>query len=302
MPTNALRVGDPQVVFVTGASRGMGFALAQELAQRGHQVIATMRHPDRDGPAVRKGFEKQIQVTACDVTDRAAVDRAVAFALQQHGRIDALVNNAAYTLYGPTVENTDEEIRGQFETNVTGVIRCVQAVVPTMRDQGGGKILNVSSIAAKIAGPLFGVYCGTKAALDIISEALRYELARWNIQVTLVAPGIVKTDNQWGSLDVAQTIRDKRSAYQATAEDMLEQVRNVASTRPGGRLMAVSVADLIEINQPLPLRVPVGEDTMRAFAARAAVTDDEWEAMLWSSQEEGFPAGFFRAEAAARTR
>ncbi len=296
---------DPKskVVLITGTSSGIGADTAREFAVRGHHVIATMRNPDRDGPGVTKGFKRNIQATRLDVTDQASIDAAVAFALERHGRIDALINNAGYTSYGAVIEQTDDEIQRVFDTNLFGPIRTMRAAVPAMREQGGGKIINVSSIAARLVGPLFGVYCSTKIALEAVTEAMRYEVARWGIQVAIVSPGIVKTDNQWRSFDAAGAIREGTSEYQEAAESLLAEVRKVAAGRPGGRLNAVQLADLIEIDeQPLPLLTPIGEDTIRAFANRASMTDDEWEAMLWSSEEEGYPIGFFKMEREARAR
>lgn len=296
-------MADSKVVLITGTSTGIGADTARELAARGHHVIATMRNPDRDGPRVQTGFEANMDVIRCDVTDQSSIDAAFAFTQEKYGRLDALVNNAGYTTYGAVLEQTEEEVHRVFDTNLYGVIRMMRAAAPIMRESGGGKILNVTSIAARLIGPLFGVYCATKTGLEAVSEATRYELARHGIQVCLVAPGIVKTDNQWRSFDTSDAFNNGASEYQETMQGMLDEVRKVASGRPGGRLNAVQMADLIEIDeQPLPLRVPVGEDTIRAFANRAAMSDDEWETMLWTTDQEGYPFGFFKNERAARAQ
>ncbi|HJN93306.1 MAG TPA: SDR family NAD(P)-dependent oxidoreductase, partial [Dehalococcoidia bacterium] len=168
-------VKQQQVVLITGASRGFGEAAARELAERGHSVIATMRNPDRDGSGVVEGYEDRIAVTACDVTSRSSIDAAVAFAVDQHGHIDTLYNNAGYGLYGPVEDLQEDEITRQLDTNFTGQIRMAQAVLPSMREHGGGKIINVSSLAGQIVGPLMGLYAASKFAVEAMSEALRYE-------------------------------------------------------------------------------------------------------------------------------
>ena len=296
-------MADPKVVLITGTSSGIGADTARELAARGHHVVATMRNPDRDGPPVLSGFESTMDITRCDVTDQTSIDEAYIFTKKKYGRLDALINNAGYTTYGAVLEQTEEEIQQVFDANLYGPIRMMRGAVPLMRETGGGKILNVTSVAARLIGPLFGVYCATKTALEAVSEATRYELARHGIQVCLVAPGIVKTDNQFRSFDTSEAYNNNVSEYQETMQGMLEEVRKVANGRPGGRLNAVQMADLIEIDeQPLPLRVPVGEDTIRSFANRDAMSDDEWENMLWTSNQEGYPFGFFKNERAARAK
>ena len=129
----------PQVVLITGASRGFGAVATRELADRGHQIVATMRNPDRDGPAVFKGYEKNIQVTQCDVTDDATVQAAVAAAIERHGRIDVLVNNAGQSLIGAVEELADDEFRALLDVNLIGCLRLIRAMVPHMRRRRSGK-------------------------------------------------------------------------------------------------------------------------------------------------------------------
>ncbi|MEE9279026.1 MAG: SDR family oxidoreductase [Myxococcota bacterium] len=271
---------DQQAVFITGASRGFGAAAARELAERGHLVVASMRNPERDGAEVARGFADQIAVTRCDVTDRASVDAAVADALQQYGRIDALFNNAGYGLYGPVEELTEDEIFRQIDTNFVGQIRVAQAILPTMRKQGRGKIINVSSLAGRIAGPLMGLYSASKFAVEAMSEALRYEVTRWGVDVTILEPGMYRSDWQVASLDLTQAMREGRSLYQASADVALAEFRKRAATRPGSRTVATSVADIVELQQRLPMRWPVGEDTLQMIDLRNRLTDAQWEAQI----------------------
>ncbi len=289
-------VNAPQVVFVTGASSGIGAAAARELAARGHRVIATMRNPKRDGPAVTRGYKKNLEAVRCDVTDRATVDEAVAFTLERHGRIDALVNNAGYLLLGTIEDLSDDEILSQFDTNVVGSMRTVQAVLPAMREQGSGTIINVSSAAGRMTGPAFGGYSATKYAIEAVSEALRFEVAPWGIKVVIVEPGTHRTEAQFDNLRVAQAVLEGRSLYQGPVEALIEGHRRYAAGRPGPRSVGSIIADLVETGDPLPVRVPVGDEAAQIFSMRAAMTDEEFETALRNLGNEGFPGAYFAAE------
>lgn len=296
-----------QVVFITGASRGFGEATTHELVLRGHRVVATMRNPDRDGPGLLagapEGSANQITITQCDVTDRASVDAAVTFAQETHGHIDAVFNNAGYGLYGPVEELQDDEVLRQMDTNLLGQIRVVRAAVPGMRARGSGKIVNVSSLAGKLAGPLMGLYAASKFAVEAMSEALRLEVSAAGLQVTILEPGMYVSDWQTSSLDVSQLAREGRSSMQEVVDETLAAFRARAATRPGSRAVAVAVADIVELEQPLPMRWPVGEDTHQLIALRESVTDSQWEEILKSA--EGYRSIFVqaseRAAAAARS-
>jgi NAD(P)-dependent dehydrogenase (short-subunit alcohol dehydrogenase family) len=264
-----------QVVFITGASRGFGAATARELALRGHSVIATMRNPDRDGAAVRDGYENQITVTACDVTNRDSVDAAVAVALEQHGHIDALFNNAGYGLYGAIEDLSEEAILRILDTNLVGQIRTSQAILPSMRARGSGKIINVSSNSGKLVSPLGGMYSASKHAVEAMSEALRYEVKQFGIEVTALEPGMYVSDWQYGSLDLDTNLTG--GVYAEATKRTLELFRERAETRPGSRTIGSNVADIVELEQPLPMRWPVGEDTLELFALRESLTDSQWE-------------------------
>lgn len=290
-----------QVVFVTGASRGFGEAATLELLQRGHRVVATMRNPDRDGPTLLAGAgarSDRITVTSCDVTDRDSVDMAVALAERTYGRIDAVFNNAGYGLYGPVEELQDDEVLREFDTNVVGQIRVVRAVLPGMRTHGSGKIVNVSSLAGRISGPLLGLYAASKHAVEAMSEALRLEVAAAGVQVTIMEPGMFASDWQTTSLDVTQVVREGRSRMQPVVDQALAAFRERAASRPGSRAVAVALADIVELEQPLPTRWPVGDDAQQMIALRASLTDAQWEEAM--RQNDGYRGVFLRAVDEAR--
>ncbi|MCC7364436.1 MAG: SDR family oxidoreductase [Dehalococcoidia bacterium] len=267
----------PQVVFITGASRGFGEAAARECAARGHHVVATMRSPERDGAKVRQGLDDRIELARVDVTDQASIDAAVRDTIARHGRIDVVVNNAGYGLYGPVEDCSEAEVRRQFDTNFVGQVRVLRAVLPHMREQGHGKVVNVSSLSGVVASPLMGFYAASKHAVEAMSEALADEVEQWGIQVCILQPGMYKSDWQTGNLDVCETVREGRSRLQAGVDRMLAEFRERAATRPGSDAVAAALADIAQLQQPLPLRWPIGDDAIRFIAARRTTADDDWE-------------------------
>jgi NAD(P)-dependent dehydrogenase (short-subunit alcohol dehydrogenase family) len=283
-------MSEAKVVFITGASRGFGQAAALLCAKRGHTVIGTMRNPERDGNGLQ-GQDRAIEVQQLDVTDDAAVRRVVGDVAQRHGRIDVLVNNAGYGLYGPVEDVSDAEMQRQFDTNVFGQVRLLRAVLPVMRAGGGGKIVNTSSLAGRVVGPLMGLYAASKWAVEGMSEALRYEVARFNVQVTILEPGMFRSDWQTTNLDVAEKVRQGQSVYQASVDRALEMFRSLALTRPGSDAVATAIADIVDLQQPLPMRWPVGEDTYRALTTRTQMTDEQWE--TWIRTSGGYRSAFF---------
>src|SRR5690606_35507590 len=162
---------NPKVVLITGASSGLGRATARLLAERGYRVFGTSRRPPADAPT------GGVEPLALDVCADASVAACVQTVLARAGRIDALINNAGYELGGALEEATLEEAQRQFETNFFGAVRMIRAVLPAMRRQGGGRIVNVSSLAGLAPVPFLGLYSASKFALEGYSEALRHEVA-----------------------------------------------------------------------------------------------------------------------------
>ena len=170
-------------VLITGCSTGIGRATAVELTARGHEVVATARRPESlDGLEVAERL-------ALDVDDAASVQAAVAAA----GTVDVLVNNAGWESAGPVEKADLDEVRAMFETNLLGAARMVQAVLPAMRERGSGTIVNVSSVAGVVAGPLNGFYAASKHALEAMSESLHYEVGHFGVRVVIIEPGAFAT-------------------------------------------------------------------------------------------------------------
>jgi NAD(P)-dependent dehydrogenase (short-subunit alcohol dehydrogenase family) len=178
-----------QVILITGCSSGIGRATAIEAARRGHQVFASARRREDVADLTAKGME----TLSLDVTDPASIGKGIAATLAAAGRIDALVNNAGYGQYGAIEDVSPEEWLAQFEVNVFGALAVLRAVLPAMRAARRGTIVNVSSLAGKVTVPFAGAYCASKHALEAISDALRVELAPWQIRVVVIEPGPIQT-------------------------------------------------------------------------------------------------------------
>ena len=183
------------VALVTGTSTGIGLATAAALGRAGHNVYATMRNPER-APELSQlaAAEKlRIKILTMDVDNDASVSRAVGEVLADVGRVDVLVNNAGVQGSGPIEETPLAEFRRVMETNYFGVLRCIQAVLPGMRKQRDGHIVNVSTIGGRIAGLSQGPYCGSKFALEAVSEILAGEVKAFDIRVAIIEPGVTET-------------------------------------------------------------------------------------------------------------
>lgn len=209
--------GEREVVLITGATSGIGQACADYLARRGYRVFGTGRRAPFPPTPAQAGSPTLIHM---DVTQDDSVRRAVAYILETTGRIDVLVNNAGYSLAGAVEDTTVEEAKAQFETNFFGVHRVCRAVLPIMRAQGGGLIVNMGSIAGVVALPFQPFYSASKFALAGYTEALRHEVRAFGIRVTLIEPGDIRTPLTEHRVRAAAWGPD--SPYAARAERALE--------------------------------------------------------------------------------
>lgn len=262
------------VVLITGASSGIGQAAANLFAERGWRVAATMRNP-ADGAALQR--QERVKVLPLDVTNTDSVETAVAATLEHFGRIDALVNNAGYGLFGPFETATNEQIRRQFATNVEGIFAVTQAVLPAMRHQGSGTIINVASLGGLIALPFFSLYSATKFAVVGFTESLSFELAPLGIRAKVIAPGGVATD--FAGRSMANTFAQGAHAY----GDSLAKVMAALGERRGNYSSAESIAETIftaatdASDQVLYL---AGSDAEQAYALQRSLSETERLAML----------------------
>jgi NAD(P)-dependent dehydrogenase (short-subunit alcohol dehydrogenase family) len=218
-------MNERKVVLVTGVSSGIGRETAQLLAERGFRVFGSARNPRRVDAI------SGVEMVQLDVTDDASATESVQSVLREAGRLDALVNNAGYALAGALEETSLQEAHEQFETNFFGVLRMVNAVLPAMRAQASGRIVNVSSVVGVIPEPYMGIYVASKHALEGYTETLDHEVRQFGIRVSLVEPGFTRT----GLGANGKTTNRVLGAYAAQREQALafiqEQVRNGAGTR-----------------------------------------------------------------------
>jgi NAD(P)-dependent dehydrogenase (short-subunit alcohol dehydrogenase family) len=177
------------VVLISGCSSGIGLALCREFTLRGCKVFATARKPE----VIEYLKRECAEITALDVTDQKSIDACVAEVMVKAGRIDVLVNNAGYALIGPVIDLSIDDLRLQFETNVIGLAALTKAVAPHMIKQHSGLIVNISSVSGILATPFAGAYCASKAAVNLLSDSLRTELAPFGIAVVTVQPGAIKS-------------------------------------------------------------------------------------------------------------
>lgn len=247
-------------ILITGCSSGIGRALAIELAARGHEVIATARRPEALSDL---DVAKRLPL---DVTDEASIAAAVARA----GAIDVLVNNAGVGFWGPVEVASDAAVRGLFETNVFGPLRVLRAVLPGMRAQGHGAILQISSAAAQRSNALLGHYAATKAALEAHSLALRIELARFGIKVSIVVLGGVETDFGHNRRHVSAP--DYAELAERFTKRIVANRSSPATAEDVARILAAAIDA-----EDYPLRINATPDAEALIAQRHAQSDAEWE-------------------------
>jgi NAD(P)-dependent dehydrogenase (short-subunit alcohol dehydrogenase family) len=268
------------VWFVTGASRGFGAEIVREALARGHQVVATARRPDEIP------FDGVLRVTL-DVADEGQARAAVEQAVAAYGRIDVLVNNAGRGLLGAVEEATDEVARAVFDTNVFGLLNVQRAVLPVMRAQRSGHVVQLSSVGGFTGTPGWGVYAATKFAVEGLSEALAAEVGPLGVKVTIVEPGFFRTDFLDGSsLHTADTtIAD----YAATAGRVRELMAERNHAQPGDPTKAArAIVDLTELAEP-PLRIQLGSDAVERIAAKLDVMraeQDKWRPISTSTDHD----------------
>lgn len=192
-----------KTIVVTGASSGIGKATAQFFHSKGWNVAATMRNPEKEVDLKEDATLKLIKL---DVLDKAGIQTAVAQIIGAFGKIDVWLNNAGYGAFGPMEAGTDEQIRRQYDVNFFGVIDCIKVVLPYLKAQKSGVIINITSIGGLLTLPMFGVYNSSKFALEGLSEGLWFDLQPFGIQVKVVEPGGIKTDFAGRSLDAFDTV------------------------------------------------------------------------------------------------
>jgi NADP-dependent 3-hydroxy acid dehydrogenase YdfG len=224
-------MSNPKVVIVTGVSTGIGRATAEKFAKQGCHVFGTVRNISKTTPL------QDVQLIEMDVQDIASIQRAIQFVVDRAQRIDVLVNNAGVAMLGAMEETSISEAAWMFETNVLGILRTSQAVLPHMRAQGSGRIVNVSSVLGFLPAPYMGLYSATKHAVEGLSETLDQEVRQFGVRVSLVEPGFTKSN-----LDTnAPQARNKIPAYGNERELVARAIAKNVGTAPGPSGVATTI-------------------------------------------------------------
>jgi NAD(P)-dependent dehydrogenase (short-subunit alcohol dehydrogenase family) len=267
---------DVKVAVVTGSSSGIGLATALELARKGFFTYATARNQAK-AEVITEAAKKEglpVAVVQLDVNDDNSVKRAVEQILNEKDRIDVLVNNAGYGLGGAFEDTSMEEVRAQYETNVFGLMRTTQAVLPAMRKQRSGIIVNISSGAGRLGYPGASVYVSSKHAIEGLSESIAYELEPFGIRVVLVEPGVVKTNFANGMV-FAKKAQDPNSPYSQMMQRMGGNWQYMMENGSSAELVAKVVLDAIA-SKDGNLRYIAGKDMEGWMQSRKGMSDPEF--------------------------
>jgi NAD(P)-dependent dehydrogenase (short-subunit alcohol dehydrogenase family) len=271
-----------KIAVVTGSSSGIGLMTCVELASRGYRVVATMRDLARSGrleeAAQKAGVREGIDLRRVDITEADTLPDAVSAIVRDHGRIDVLVNNAGFAMAGFAEDVTLDELRRQLDTNFFGNVAMTKAVLPVMRAQRSGHIIQVSSVGGRAAAPLLSAYNASKFALEGWSEALRVEVHSLGIRIVLIEPGDYDTDIWERNVVIGQQAMADTSPNKQRAQRFAEFVKS----RRGNRRDAREVARLIVrvASNPNPkLRYLIGPDARGQLVARALMPWRRYERM-----------------------
>ena len=267
-----------KVAVVTGSSSGIGFETSLVLSRNNFHTYATMRNPEKGGKmrTILSGENLPIEIIQLDVTSDKSVSHAIQSILSRSGRIDVLVNNAGYGLVGAFEELGMDEIKEQYETNFFGVIRVTQAVIPIMKEQKSGLIVNISSGAGRFGYPGGSAYVSTKFALEGLSESMAYELDRFDIRVALVEPGFVRTNF---SSVVAKRSQDPDSEYSKMTEKMAQRMQVMRQNASSSELVANVVLEAVTSRNP-NLRYLAGKDVEQWIEQKKKMSDKEFFNMI----------------------
>jgi NAD(P)-dependent dehydrogenase (short-subunit alcohol dehydrogenase family) len=268
--------------FITGAGRGFGREFTKSALDRGDRVAGTARNTETLADLAAQYGDALLPLQV-DVTDRDAIFQAVAAAKAQFGALDVVVNNAGYGLFGPIEELTVEQLRDQFEVNLFGVLHVTQAVLPILREQGSGHIVQISTIGGVAAFPNLGGYHASKWALEGLTESLAQEIAPFGIKVTLVEPGGYATD--WSGSSAVHTTPQPQ--YDGLRKALAEQQQHIPASYFGDPAAAgPALLKVVDAEQP-PLRVFFGNTPLPMVSAlyqQRLATWNEWEPVSVEAQ------------------
>jgi NAD(P)-dependent dehydrogenase (short-subunit alcohol dehydrogenase family) len=272
---------------ITGVSSGFGRELTEQLLERGDRVVGTVRDTSKVSD-LRGKYPDTFRADVLDVTDTAAVRQVVDRAFAELGRIDVVISNAGYGLFGAAEELTDEQVEHIIATNLTGSIQLIRSALPHLRAQGGGRVIQISTYGGQVAFPGNSLYHATKWGIEGFAESVAQEVAPFGIGMTIVEPGGARTEFRYGSAQVA----DLMPVYDSTpAHSFLKMLDPASGLAPGDPArMAARIIESADI-EPAPLRMVLGSQALDTTLAtlRTRVADFETQAELAASTD--FPPG-----------
>jgi NAD(P)-dependent dehydrogenase (short-subunit alcohol dehydrogenase family) len=279
-----------KVALVTGSSSGIGFETALLLSKSGFHTYASMRNLEKSKniTEIVNTENLPLRVIQLDVNDDISVKNAINKIIAENGRIDVLINNAGYGLFSPIEDITLDQVKEQFETNFFGVVRLVKEVLPVMRKQRNGIIVNVSSGADRVAIPVSSAYVATKFALEGLSESMRYELKEFGINIIIIEPGVIRT-NFVENMKTAGTRSRSESPYADLIGRTLKGFGGLMDNSSPPKLVAEAILNAITSKEP-EIRYVVGDDAKSIMKVRKSTSDKEFENWMYESvlQEKGF--------------
>ena len=268
-----------KVALVTGSSSGIGFETSLGLARNGFYTFASMRDVSK-GNKIKELAKKEnlpIEIIELDVDKENSVKNTINTIIEKKQRVDVLVNNAGWGLWGSVEDVSIDEFKAQFETNFFSIIRMIQEVAPIMREQKSGHIINISSIAGRIGFPISPAYISSKFALEGLSESLRFELMPFGVNVIIIEPGMIKT-NFFEPMKLGKKA-ENTDAYKNITEKVLSGVKMMAQMATDPKEVSNTIIQAIKEEKPLP-RYIVGNDALMFLEAKKMKTDIEFENYL----------------------
>lgn len=267
-----------KVAIVTGSSSGIGYETSLALAREGFYTFATVRNSKKAEKILQiaKKENLNIEIIELDVDDEKSISASIEKIISKKQRIDVLVNNAGWLLFGSVEDVSMKDFRAQFETNFFGIISIIQKVAPVMRKQGSGIIVNISSVAGRIGFPGSPAYISSKFALEGLSESLRYELGQFGVKTIIIEPGVIKT-NFFSSMKIAEPKPD--SPYKEITEKVIMGIKMMAELGTPPSEVATTILHAIKEENPRP-RYIVGNDAQMFLEAKKTKTDAEFENYL----------------------
>jgi short-subunit dehydrogenase len=287
--SNIVRTKQQQIALVTGSSSGIGYETSLRLARNGIYTYASMRNLSKSEEIL--GYARKdnlpLKTLRLDITDEESILRAIDKIIVEKNRIDIVVNNAGYSLLGPLEQLDINEIKDEFEINFFGIIKLIQSTLPIMRKQGYGRIINISSLAGRIGFPLSSAYVSSKFALEGLVESLRYEVQPFGIHVTLIEPGVIKT-NFVNNIKIGKNVITSSNNNNDISPYVEILQKRISAFKPRFEKgsAASKVADMVLeaiTSDNSKVRYLVGEDALKMMENRKNATEEEFTRLVMNS-------------------